>query len=63
MTYVISNDELPHSQTAYKFEGYRYGDADLSFFLTDAPPGSGPELHAQVRQLRHRTAPADQHPL
>lgn len=46
MTYVISNDELPHSQTAYKFEGYRYGDADLSFFLTDAPPGSGSELHA-----------------
>ena len=61
MTCVISNDELPYSQTAYMFEGH--GDADLSFFLTDAPPGSGPELHAQVRQLRHRTTPADQHPL
>jgi len=46
MAYVISNDELPHSRTAYRFEGYRYDDADVSFFLTDAPPGSGPELHA-----------------
>jgi len=46
MTYLISNDELPHSQTAYQFEGYRYGDAELSFFLTEAPPESGPELHA-----------------
>jgi mannose-6-phosphate isomerase-like protein (cupin superfamily) len=45
MTRVIDKDELPHSATAHTFEGYRYGDADVSFFLTEAPPGSGPRLH------------------
>lgn len=45
MTHVIEKDELPHSRTAHTFEGYRYGDANVSFFLTDAPPGSGPRLH------------------
>lgn len=45
MAYVIDRDELPHGRTAHTFEGYRYGDADVSFFLTDGPPGSGPELH------------------
>jgi len=45
MTHVIDRDELPHSGTAHTFEGYRYGDANVSFFLTDAPPGSGPKLH------------------
>ncbi len=42
---MIDRDELPHGGTAHKFEGYRYGDADVSFFLTDGPPGSGPDLH------------------
>ena len=45
MTRVIDKDELPHSATAHTFEGYRYGDANVSFFLTEAPPGSGPSLH------------------
>jgi mannose-6-phosphate isomerase-like protein (cupin superfamily) len=45
MAHVINKDELPHSSTAHTFEGYRYGDANVSFFLTDAPPGSGPRLH------------------
>jgi len=45
MTHVIDRDQLPHSGTAHTFEGYRYGDANVSFFLTDAPPGSGPKLH------------------
>ena len=45
MTHVISKDELPHRGTSHTFEGYRYGDANVSFFLTDAPPGSGPRLH------------------
>jgi mannose-6-phosphate isomerase-like protein (cupin superfamily) len=45
MAHVIDRDELPHGRTAHKFEGYLYGDADVSFFLTDGPPGSGPELH------------------
>ncbi len=45
MTHVIDRDELPHSATAHRFEGYHYGHANVSFFLTDAPPGSGPRLH------------------
>ena len=45
MAHVINKDELPHSRTAHTFEGYRHGDANVSFFLTDAPPGSGPRLH------------------
>jgi mannose-6-phosphate isomerase-like protein (cupin superfamily) len=42
---VVDKDELPHSGTAHKFEGHRYGDTNVSFFLLDAPPGSGPGLH------------------
>jgi quercetin dioxygenase-like cupin family protein len=45
MACIINRDELPHGGTAHTFEGYRYGDADVSFFLTDGPPGSGPKLH------------------
>ena len=45
MTHLISIEELPHGGTAHTFEGYRYDDADVSFFLTDGPPGSGPKLH------------------
>ena len=45
MTRVINMDELPHSKTVHTFEGYRYGDANVSFFLVDLPPGSGPGLH------------------
>ena len=45
MTHLIAREELPYSGTAHTFEGYRYGDANVSFFLTDGPPGSGPKLH------------------
>jgi quercetin dioxygenase-like cupin family protein len=45
MIHVIDKDELTYSGTAHTFEGYRYGDTDVSFFLTDGPPGSGPTLH------------------
>lgn len=42
---MIEGDRLPHGGTAHSFEGYRYGDANVSFFLTDGPPGTGPALH------------------
>ena len=45
MTYLIDRDDLPHGGTAHRFEGYHYADADVSFFLTDGAPGSGPDLH------------------
>ena len=45
MAHVIEKEELPHSETAHRFEGYLHGDANVSFFLIDAPPGGGPGLH------------------
>jgi mannose-6-phosphate isomerase-like protein (cupin superfamily) len=45
MSYVIARDKLPRGKIAHKFEGYRYGDANVSFFLVDGPPGSGAGLH------------------
>lgn len=45
MSYVINRSDLPHSETSHKFEGAGYGEAGVSFFLTDAPPGTGPKLH------------------
>jgi mannose-6-phosphate isomerase-like protein (cupin superfamily) len=45
MTYVIAREELPRGKVAHKFEGYLYGDANVSFFLVDGPPGSGAGLH------------------
>jgi quercetin dioxygenase-like cupin family protein len=45
MTHVIGKDELPHGKISHRFEGYRYGDVNLSFFLVDSPPGRGAGLH------------------
>lgn len=45
MTYLIARDELPHGKISHRFEGYRHGDANVSFFLVDCPPGSGAGLH------------------
>ena len=47
ITYVIDNEALPHSGSAYRFEGYLYGDRrhERLVFLSETPPGRGPELH------------------
>lgn len=45
MTYLIAREDLPHSKIAHKFEGCLHGDANVSFFLVDCPPGSGAGLH------------------
>jgi quercetin dioxygenase-like cupin family protein len=45
MTHIIDKNQLPHGGTAHRFEGHLYDDANVSFFLTDAPPGTGPGLH------------------
>ena len=42
---VIAKEELPYGTIAHRFEGYRYGDVDASFFLVDSPPGGGAVLH------------------
>ncbi len=45
LPYVINKDELARGKTARWFEGYRYGDVDVSFFLVESPPGGGAVLH------------------
>ena len=45
ITHIIAKEELPYGKIAHKFEGYRYGDVGVSFFLVDSPPGGGPVLH------------------
>ena len=45
MTHIVDRDELPNNGSVYKFEGYQYGDANVSFFLSDTAPGKGPDLH------------------
>lgn len=54
MTHIVTKVELPHVMTkeelpfggiAHKFEGYRYGDVNVSFFLVESPPGGGAVLH------------------
>src|ERR671917_2056935 len=45
LPHIIAREELPHGKISHKFEGYRYGDVNVSFFLVDSPPGGGPVLH------------------
>ena len=45
MANIIDRDELPHSETAHRFEGYEHGDTNVSFFLIDSDRGGGPDLH------------------
>ena len=45
MAQLIGNDELPNNGSVHKFEGYQYGEVDVSFFHSDTVPGKGPDLH------------------
>ena len=46
MARVINTDDLPGTSSR-QFEGYRYGDVDVSVFVSAAPPGRGPSLHTR----------------
>ncbi len=50
MAFVINKVELPLSGSARVFEGSQYGDTHVSFFLVDAPPGDGPDLHTHPNE-------------
>jgi quercetin dioxygenase-like cupin family protein len=39
---IVDKDEL---LPAHRFEGYLHGGVDVSFFLSETPPGKGPRLH------------------
>ena len=45
ITRIIGKEELPYGTIAHRFEGYRYGDVNVSFFLVESPPGGGAVLH------------------
>ena len=45
MPQLIQMDDLPHSETAHRFEGHRFGEIGVSFFVTHGGPGTGPGLH------------------
>ncbi len=45
MVIVVDKDDLPTGETSRQFEGYLHGDANVSFFLSNTPPGKGPSLH------------------
>jgi quercetin dioxygenase-like cupin family protein len=44
MINIVNTASLP-GETARQFEGYRYGDVQVSFFVSGTPPGRGPSLH------------------
>lgn len=45
LPHLIGEHDLPANGTARWFEGYRYADVPVSFFIVDTPPGGGPVLH------------------
>lgn len=45
LPHVIDGEELPFAGIAHRFEGYRYGGVNASFFLVESPPGGGSRLH------------------
>jgi len=46
MSYTILNrNELKRDGNTYEFEGYQYGDTNVSFIWVDMPPGGGVRLH------------------
>jgi mannose-6-phosphate isomerase-like protein (cupin superfamily) len=46
MTLMISKEELPFDQFAWEFEGYHYGNTNISVIIIEAQPGEGPKLHS-----------------
>lgn len=42
---ILHRDDLPCERNSYLFQGYQYGDTNVTFLWLDMPPGGGPELH------------------
>jgi mannose-6-phosphate isomerase-like protein (cupin superfamily) len=42
--HIVNTTDLPGS-TSRQFEGYTYGDVNVSFFVSATPLGRGPSLH------------------
>jgi mannose-6-phosphate isomerase-like protein (cupin superfamily) len=60
MAVVRALADMEVSPTASLFEGRKYADVELSFFVTSTPPGGGPPLHvhpyAEVFLVQEGTA-------
>ena len=51
MNYIVVNkDELQNSENTSEFEGYLYGDIEVSIILVDMLPGEGVRLHQHPYQ-------------
>src|SRR5262249_38115318 len=46
MAQIISKEELPFEGYSWEFQGYHYGNTNISFILVEAQPGEGPKLHS-----------------
>lgn len=45
MAIVLNTGDLPGSETSRQYEGYLHGETNISFFVSNTPPGKGPSLH------------------
>ena len=46
MAQIISKEELPFEGYSWEFQGYDYGNTNISFIIIEAQPGEGPKLHS-----------------
>jgi quercetin dioxygenase-like cupin family protein len=42
---ILNREDLERDSMSINFQGFRHGDAPVSFIWVDAPPGGGPRLH------------------
>lgn len=47
---VLNRDELPNDGNTYEFQGYQYGDTNVSFIWVDMRPGERVRLHQHPYQ-------------
>lgn len=45
MPFLANFADLRIGETGRIFEGYKFGDVNISMFITYASPGTGPEMH------------------
>jgi mannose-6-phosphate isomerase-like protein (cupin superfamily) len=45
MPFLSNLSDIRLGETGHIFEGFEFGDVNISFFFTDAEPGQGPALH------------------
>ena len=45
MPFLAHFRDLRPGDTGWIFEGYQFGEINLSMFITDTEPGTGPEMH------------------